>query len=149
MVEIRNRFLPGLVERFGREHDKTQNAQNTPEESGREAPLPESTIQGEEVDDPQDEDYQIQTVPYYERRSNVGKPHNVHIEPREHAHYHEDENEDDATQHTGQTTPLQNAFLLCHRLEIMHHVSCISFPYLIRTCLEHSLSYIVSVHGVR
>src|ERR1044072_2926715 len=117
MVEIRNRFLPGAVERIGREHDKTQNAQNTPEESGREARLPESTIQGEEVDDPQDEDYQIQAVPYYERRSNVGKPHNVHrSQPREHAHYHEDENENDATQHTGQTTPLQNAFLLLYSL---------------------------------
>ena len=117
VVEIRNRFLPGLVKRFSREHDKTQNAQNTPEESRREARLPESAIQGEEVDDPQDEDYQIQAVPYYERRSNVGKPHNVHrSHPREHAHYPEDENENDATQHTGQTTPLHKAFLLRHLL---------------------------------
>src|SRR5215210_1627100 len=116
MVEIRNRFLPGLVERFGREHDKTQNAQSTPEESGREARLPESTIQGEEVDDPQDEDYQIQAVPYYERRSNVGKPHNVHIEPREHAHDDEDGHEKDAAHDPGQATPSQNAFLLRHFL---------------------------------
>ena len=85
------------MERFGREHDKTQNAQNTPEESGREARLPESAIQGEEVDDPQDEDYQIQAVPYYERRSNVGKPHNVHrSHPREHAYYAEDYDQGDA-----------------------------------------------------
>ncbi|PDV97446.1 recombinase family protein [Candidatus Chloroploca asiatica] len=50
----------------------------TPEESRREARLPESAIQGEKVDDPQDEDGQIQAVLYYARRSNGGKPHNLH-----------------------------------------------------------------------
>jgi hypothetical protein len=36
-----------------------ENAQGAPDESGREARLPENPIQGEEVDDPQDEDGQI------------------------------------------------------------------------------------------
>jgi hypothetical protein len=49
--------------------------------------------------------------------SDVGKPHNLHkFHPYEHTDDHEDENEEDATQHTGQTTPLQNAFLLRHFL---------------------------------
>jgi len=33
-----------------------------------------------------------------------------------HDYYDEGENEEDATQHTGQTTPSQNAFLLLHLL---------------------------------
>ena len=41
-----------MLESFGHEHAEPENAQDAPEESGREARPPQSSIQGEEVDDP-------------------------------------------------------------------------------------------------
>jgi hypothetical protein len=48
-----------MRERSGREHAETHNAQDAPEEGEREARSPKSTIQGEEVGDPKDEDHQV------------------------------------------------------------------------------------------
>src|SRR5918995_1863412 len=62
-----------MRESAGREHAETHNAQDAPEESGREARPPESTIQGEEVGDPQDEDHQVEAILYRARCSDVGE----------------------------------------------------------------------------
>jgi hypothetical protein len=103
----------------GREHTETHNAQHAPEESGCEPRLPKSTIQGEEVGDPQDEDHKVEAILYRACRSDVGKTHDLslgfgRIRSHEHDNYDEDEDEDDGTQDTGQTTPSQNALLLLH-----------------------------------
>jgi len=58
----------------GCEHDETRNAQDAPEESGREPFSAESAIQGEEVRDPQDEDYQVKAILNRARRSDIGEP---------------------------------------------------------------------------
>lgn len=122
VVEIRNRCLPDVVERFGREHHQTQNAQNTPEERGREARLPKRAIQGQEVGNPQDQDGQIQAVLDYARRSNIGKPCNLHkFHPHEHAYDHENDHKDDAAHYPGQPTPPENTFLLRRTLYTIHH----------------------------
>ena len=59
MIEVGDRDGTDMREGSGREHAETHNAQDAPEESGREARSPQSSIQGEEVDDPQDEDRQV------------------------------------------------------------------------------------------
>jgi hypothetical protein len=59
MIEVGDRGGSDMRESSGREHAETHNAQDAPEESGREACLPESTIQGEEVGNLQDEDQQV------------------------------------------------------------------------------------------
>ena len=70
------------------------------------------------MDNPQDEDGQIQAILYYARRPDLGKPHRFgcgfhRFHPHgSKAHYSEDDNEEDAAQDAGQTTPSQNAFLL-------------------------------------
>jgi len=59
MIEVGDWGGGDMRESPGREHDEAQNAQDTPEESGREARPLESTIQGEEVGDPQYERHQV------------------------------------------------------------------------------------------
>jgi hypothetical protein len=93
---------------------------------GREACLPQSTIQGEEVCDPQDEDHKVEAILYRARRSYVGEPHDLplgfgRLSSHERDYYSEDDDEDDATQDAGQTAPSQNAFLLiyCHHSGIL------------------------------
>ena len=49
MVEVGDRGLRDMWERLGRQNDEPQNAQNAPEERGRQALTPERTIQGEEM----------------------------------------------------------------------------------------------------
>ncbi len=119
MVELGDRGLSDMRESSGRQHAQTHYAQDAPEESGREARPPKSTIQGEEVGDPQDEDHQVEAILYCARRSYVGEPHDLplglgRVRPHKRDHHYEDDNEDDATQDTGQTTPSQNAFLLVY-----------------------------------
>jgi hypothetical protein len=91
---------------------------------GREARPPKSTIQGEEVSDPKDEDHQVEAILYRARRSYVGEPHDrplgfSRVRSHERDHYNEDGNEDDATQDAGQTTPSQDALLLLHLLFLL------------------------------
>jgi hypothetical protein len=90
----------------------------------REACLPQSTIQGEEVCDPQDEDHKVEAILYRARRSYVGEPHDLslglgRIRSHERDHHNEDEDEDDATHDTGQTAPSQDALLLLHLLFLL------------------------------
>ena len=59
MIKVGDRGGSDMRESSGREHDETQNAQDAPEESGREARPPESTIQSEEEGYPQDENHQV------------------------------------------------------------------------------------------
>src|SRR5215207_3790097 len=119
MIEVGDRGGSDMRESSSRQHAETHNAQDAPEESGREARLPQSTIQGEEVGDPQDEDHQVEAILYRARRSNVGESHDLplgfnRLRSHERDHHNEDENKDDAAQDTGQTTPSQDAFLLIY-----------------------------------
>ena len=122
MIEVGDWVGGDVRESACHEHDETQNAQSAPEESEREARPPESAIQGEKVDNPQDEDGRVQAILYYARRPDLGKPHRFYcgfhrFHPHgSKAHYSEDDNEEDAAQDAGQTTPSQNAFLLRHLL---------------------------------
>ena len=75
MIEVGDWVGGDVRESACHEHDETQNAQSAPEESGREARPPESAIQGEKVDNPQDEDGQVQAILYYARRPDLGEPH--------------------------------------------------------------------------
>jgi hypothetical protein len=124
MIEIGGRDGSDMRESSGRQHAQTHNAQDAPEESGREALPPKSTIQGEEMGDPQDEDHKVEAILNRARRFDVGEPHDLplgfgRLHSHEHDHYNEDDNEDDATQDTGQTTPSQNALLLIHLLFLL------------------------------
>ena len=123
VIEVGERGVSDMRESSDHEHGETQNAQDAPEESGREARPPESPIQGKEEGDLQDDSHQVYAILYYAGRSDVGEPRDP---PREvgriphsrgtREYYDPGENEEDATQHTGQTTPSQNAFLLLHHL---------------------------------
>ena len=52
MIEVRDRGLSNMRESPGSQYAETHDAHNTPEEGGREARPPKSTIQGKEVGDP-------------------------------------------------------------------------------------------------
>ena len=110
MIAVGDRGGSDMRESSGREHTETQNAQNAPKESGREARPSKSTIQGEEMGDPQDEDHQVQAVLYCARRPDVGEPLDQplgfgRIRSHEREYHNEDENEDDAAEDPRQTTP--------------------------------------------
>jgi hypothetical protein len=73
------------------------------------------------VGDPKNEDHKVETILYRTRRSNVGEPHHLPlgfgwVRSHERDYYKEDENEDDATQDAGQTTPSQDALMLIYYL---------------------------------
>jgi hypothetical protein len=110
VIEVGEPDHHDMRERAGREHAQTQNAQDAPEEGGRQARRPKRTIQSEEMGDPQDKDHQVQAVLNRASRSDVGKPDHQslgfgRVQSHEHTDQDEDENEDDAAQDTGQATP--------------------------------------------
>jgi hypothetical protein len=110
MIEVGDRGPGDLRKSSGREHDQTHDAQDAPEQRGREARPPQSTIQGEEVDGPQGKDAQVQDLFHDVRRPDVGESHDrfrwfSSRRSHEHAHDDEDSHEKDATQDTGQSTP--------------------------------------------
>ena len=59
MIEVGDRGGSDMRESSGSQYAKTHYAKHAPEESGSEARPPKSTIQGEEVGYPQDEDHQV------------------------------------------------------------------------------------------
>src|SRR5918993_88357 len=123
MVEIGDQGLGDMREGSGRQHGEAHDSQYAAEKSGSEARPPKSTIQREEVDDPKDEDHQVESILNRSRRSYVGEPHELpfglgRVRSHEHNYYYEDDNEDDGAQDAGQTTPPKNAFLLIHRLHL-------------------------------
>jgi hypothetical protein len=123
MIELGDRDASDMRQSSGSQNAQTHNAKDAPEERGREARPPKSTIQGEEVSDPKDEDHQVEAILYRARRSYVGEPHELplgfgRVRSHEHDHYYEDGNEDDGAQDAGQTTPPKNTFLLIHCLHL-------------------------------
>jgi len=62
MIEVGDRGGSDMRERSGSHLAETHDTYDAPEESGRKAPLPKSTIQGEEVGNPQDEDHQLEAI---------------------------------------------------------------------------------------
>src|SRR5918994_6446934 len=117
MVQIGDRGGSDMRDSSVRQHAQTHVAKDAPEQSGSEARPPESTIQGKEVGYPQDEDHEVESILNRAGRSYVGEPHDLplglgRVRSHERDYYNEDENEYDATQDTGQTTPSQDAFLL-------------------------------------
>jgi hypothetical protein len=139
MIEVGDRSCCDMWESPGREHAETHNSQDAPEESWSEARPPKCAIQVEEVGDPKDEDHQVEAILYRARRSDVGEPDDLsfgfgRICSHEHDHYNEDDNEDDATQHTGETTQSENAFLLLHciHLRILPLFDVLIVTYVIR-----------------
>ena len=59
VIEVGKRGVSDMRESSDHEHGETQNAQDAPKESGREARPPESPIQGKEEGDLQDEGHQV------------------------------------------------------------------------------------------
>ena len=74
------------------------------------------------MDDPQDEDHRVETILDRARRSDSGEPDERPcgfggIRSNEYPDDNEHENEDEAAQDTGQTTPSQYASFLLDRLQ--------------------------------
>jgi hypothetical protein len=110
MIEVGDRGPRDLRKSSGREHDETHDAQDAPEESGRKARRPKSTIQGEKVDGPQGKDAQVQALCHDVRRPDIWEPHDQplgfgRIRSHEHAHDDEDGYEKDAAHDSGQAAP--------------------------------------------
>src|SRR5918997_6874377 len=94
MIEVGDRGPCDLRKSSGREHAETHDAQRAPEQRGREARPPKSTIQGEKVDGPQGKDAQVQDLFHGVRRLDVGEPHDQPLgfgRIRAHEHAHDDE----------------------------------------------------------
>lgn len=101
----------------GGEHAETRNAQNASEECRRRARLVKRPMQGQEVSDPQDEDHQVEAVFNGARRPDLGealdhflRAGREKIRAHEDDHYHEDKDEEDAADDTGEATPSQKVF---------------------------------------
>jgi hypothetical protein len=74
MIAVGDREGRDVRERSGHQNAETCNAQDAPDERGREARRPERAVQGEEVGDPQDEDHQVEAVLDGARRPDVREP---------------------------------------------------------------------------
>jgi len=119
MIEVRNRTGGDMHQRSGREQNETENTQDAPEVGRREARPPESTVQREEVRDPQDEDKQIEAILYRADHADIRVSDDEPLwfsRVRSHEQAHDDEygKEDNATQDSGQAAPAENAVLLIH-----------------------------------
>src|ERR671911_646199 len=94
---------------LGRPNSEAHNAQNAPEESGRQSLPPQSTIQGKEMGDPQDEGGEEQAVLDRARRSHLREPldqvRRRVVGTHEHAYDEEGNDHEDAAQHARQAAP--------------------------------------------
>ena len=98
----------------GREHDQTEDAEGGPEESWGEASSPQSSIQGQEMGGPEDQDHEIHAVLDRAPCPDVREPHDCplrlgRIRTHEHADDDEYHQKEDASEHPGQATPAQDA----------------------------------------